>query len=87
MLYRIAWYDHPRRRAVCYPVGLHWLAWAVRWIWMWTYRRTRPDAWERACADIRAEVQAEYREKIDKLRWENERLRREASRGAFLRLL
>jgi len=59
--YRIAWYDYRIRRAVCYPVGIHWIAWAVRWLWTWTYKQPRPDAWERACAEIRAQARDEAR--------------------------
>jgi hypothetical protein len=58
-LYRLAWYDYQIRRAVCYPLGIHWIAWAIRWLWMWTYRQTWPDAFERACADIYTEVRKE----------------------------
>ena len=50
-LYRIAWYDYCCRRAVCYPLGIHWIAWAIRACWHWTYKQTWPDAWERACAE------------------------------------
>jgi hypothetical protein len=27
--YRVAWYDYHRCRGVCYPIGIHLLAWAV----------------------------------------------------------
>jgi len=62
-LYRIAWYDFPRRRAVCYPIGIRWIAWAVRYLWMLTYKQTRPDAWERACHDVAEKAKAEVRER------------------------
>ena len=80
VLYRGAWYDYQRRRWVCYPVGIHWIAWAVRWLWMWTYRQTRPDAWELACAEIRREVQSEYFGKIEALRDQNDELQKENHR-------
>lgn len=89
-LYRIAWYDYPRRRAVCYPVGIHWIAWAARWLWMWTYRQTWPDAWERACGEIleherqasRAaweHTEAEWKDHLAELRADKMRLQQETT--------
>ena len=80
-LYRIAWYDFERREAVCYPVGIHWIAWAACWLWRWTYRQMWPDAWERACAKIERKERDAAREQWESVveQWQenNARLRKE----------
>lgn len=35
--YRMAWYDFCRQRAVCYPAGIHVIAWAIRRLWNATF--------------------------------------------------
>lgn len=37
-LHRVAYYDWGSRRAICYPLGLHWAVSFVRWLWHLTYR-------------------------------------------------
>ncbi len=43
--YRMVYRDPTGRGAVFYPVGVHWIAMGVRWLWQWTYwlRPTRLD--------------------------------------------
>lgn len=43
--YRLVYKDVHGRGSVFYPVGIHWIAMGVRWLWQWTYwwRPTRLD--------------------------------------------
>lgn len=71
--HREIWYDPCRRVRVCAPLGLHWIIRICRRIWISTYR-WRPDAWERACCEMDAKLEKEYRERLSRLRSTNRRL-------------
>lgn len=33
-LWRVAWYDWGRREYLLAPIGIHYLAWTIRWLWV-----------------------------------------------------
>jgi hypothetical protein len=61
--YRPVYYDFIRRRAVCMPFGIHYVAIVLRRIWIWTFVWPRPDWLERHDAKVGAATRkacAEY---------------------------
>jgi len=92
--HRLAWYDHGRRRAVCFPLGLHWLMIIARRLWLLTYTHSRPDRLERLAAPIarqRDEAEADLRQALEfcrelKREWEWKANHRKHHRRAFLAL-
>lgn len=42
--YRIAYMDHWRGAGVAYPIGMHWIVMAGRFLWHWSYR-LRSETW------------------------------------------
>lgn len=63
--FRVAWYDYFRRVGIAFPVGIHWLASWIHRFWTWTYKHTKPSAWELACCQVRDQVRKEFKTRIE----------------------
>lgn len=59
--YRTAWADFECGKRVAYPIGIHWLARLIRWVWRVTYLGNRPDALEQRDIKIMTAIEDRVR--------------------------